>query len=139
MNVARILIGGAVAGIIMNVGEAALHGAVLAADTDALYKAYHLPAPNPAVNIPILVGVTFIMGITSIWLYAAIRPRFGAGIRTAVIAGIAVWVLSHLWSGVYLANGYAGIFTMRLAWLPVFWGLFEATLATIAGAALYKE
>jgi hypothetical protein len=56
-----------------------------------------------------------------------------------VIAGVAVWILSHVWSGVYLAHGFAGIIPLKLAWLPVIWGLFEAVLATLAGAALYRE
>ena len=59
--------------------------------------------------------------------------------RTAIYAGLAVWILAHLWSGVYLGNGFAGVFSPRLAWIPVIWGLFEAVLATLAGAALYKE
>jgi len=32
-------------------------------------------------------------GLIAIWLYSAIRPRFGAGPLTAIITGIAVWAL----------------------------------------------
>jgi hypothetical protein len=139
MNVARILAGGAIAGLIMNVGEAALHAGVLGNDAEQLYKTLNVPPPSPAANLPVLIGATFLTGFVAIWLYAAIRPRFGPGPRTAMIAGLTVWILSHVWSGVYLGNGYAGIIPDRLAWLPVIWGFFEATLATLAGAALYKE
>jgi hypothetical protein len=83
--------------------------------------------------------VTFVLGIASVWLYAAIRPRYGAGPKTAVCAGLAVWILAHLWSGVYLGAGFAGLVTPRLAFLPVAWGLFEAPLGTLAGAWLYRE
>jgi hypothetical protein len=123
----------------MNIGEAGLHAGVLGDDTAQLYKTLNVPLPNPAANVPILIGVAFLMGFLAIWLYAAIRPRFGPGPKTAAIAGLMVWALSHLWSGVYLANGYAGIFSAKLAWIPVVWGLFEAIIATLAGAALYKE
>src|SRR5262249_22206685 len=102
MNVARILIRGGISRTILNIGEAGLHAGILGADTSALYETLKVPAPNPAANIPILVGATFLLGFTAVWLYAAIRPRFGAGPRTALIAGVAVWVLAHLWSGVYL-------------------------------------
>jgi hypothetical protein len=139
MNVPRILAGGAIAGLIMNVSEAVLHAVVLGDDAGLLYQSLHVPTPNPASNVPILVGATFLLGFAAVWLYAAIRPRFGAGWRTALIAGIAVWLFAHLWSGVYLGNGYPGIITPRLAWIPVVWGLLEAPLATLAGAALYKE
>jgi hypothetical protein len=139
MNVPRILAGGAIAGLIMNVSEAVLHAVVLGDDAGLLYQSLHVPTPNPASNVPILVGATFLLGFAAVWLYAAIRPRFGAGWRTALIAGIAVWLFAHLWSGVYLGHGYSGIITPRLAWIPVVWGLLEAPLATLAGAALYKE
>ena len=33
------------------------------------------------------------MGILMTWWYAAIRPRFGAGPKTAAIAGFAVWLI----------------------------------------------
>lgn len=139
INTPRVLLGGLLAGFVMNVGEAALHAGLLGDDTSRLYADLHVPLPSPSANIPILVGVTFLMGIVSVWMYAAIRPRFGAGAKTALIAGIAVWALMHLWSGVYLANGYAGVFTTKLAWLPVAWRLVEALLATVVGAAVYKE
>lgn len=139
MNLPRIFVGGLLAGLVMNIGEAVLHGVILADATELLYETYQVPLPNPAVNMPMLIGSTFLLGIGAVWVYAAIRPRFGAGPRTAVIAGLLVWGLAHVWSGFYLGNGYAGFIPVNLAWLPVLWGLVEAPLATLAGAALYKE
>ena len=88
MNTARILAGGAVAGLIMNVSEAALHAVSLGPDSEQLYKTLNVPLPSPAANVPVLIGATFRLGFVAIWLYAAIRPRFGPGARTAVIAGV---------------------------------------------------
>jgi hypothetical protein len=139
MNMVRILVGGAVAGLLMNIGEAALHAGVLGSDAEQLYAKLNVPLPNPGDNLPFLIGMTFVLGFVAVWLYAAFRPRFGPGARTALLAALVVWVLSHVWSGVYLGNGYAGIVTPRLAWIPVAWGLFEAVLGTAVGAALYKE
>ena len=139
MNLPRILAGGLLAGLIMNVGEGVLHGVVLANESGLLYENLHVPAPDAASNLPLLIVATFLLGTGAVWVYAAIRPRFGAGPRTAVIAGLLVWGLAHVWSGFYLGNGYAGIMPANLAWFPVLWGLFEAPLATLAGAALYKE
>jgi len=139
MNIARVLIGGCLAGIVMNIGEAALHGAVLGREAEALYKGCNVPAPNPASTLPMLVSMTFIVGIVSVWLYAAISPRFGLGAKTAVLAGLVVWVLAHVWSGVYLGAGYSGLVTPGLAWIPVGWGLVEAVLGTLVGSLAYKE
>lgn len=35
-------------------------------------------------------------GIWTIWLYAAIRPNYGPGPKTAVVAGFALWVIGIL-------------------------------------------
>ena len=35
----------------------------------------------------------------TVWLYAAIRPRFGPGPKTAICAGLIVWGLSYLYRG----------------------------------------
>ena len=139
MNTARILLGGLIAGLIMNGSEAALHAAILGDETGLLYEKLGIGIPGTAGNLILLISATFLLGTVAVWLCAAMRPRFGAGARTALIAGITVWLLSHLWSGVYLGAGYAGIITPKLAWVPVAWGLLEAPLATLAGAAFYKE
>lgn len=139
INVPRVLAGGLLAGLIMNVAEAALHAGVLGTDTESLYKTLNAPPPSPGATIPLLVSMTFLLGLTAVCLYAAIYPRFGGRLKTAFIAGLVVWILSHLWSGVYLGAGFAGIITPKLAWIPVLWGFFEAILATMAGALLYKE
>ena len=139
INWTRVLAGGLLAGLVMNVGEAALHGGVLGSDAQQLLARYQLPEPASATQLVFLILMTFVLGVASVWLYAAIRPRYGAGVKTAVVAGIAVWVIAHLWSGVYLGMGFTGLIPPRLAFLPVAWGLIEAPLGTIAGAWLYKE
>ena len=139
INWGRVLLGGFVAGLVMNASEAALHGGVLGGDATELLKRFGLPETPQAWQLPALVAMTFVLGVASVWLYAAIRPRFGPGATTALAAGLAVWVIAHLWSGVYLGAGFAGLITPRLAWLPVVWGLVEAPLGTLAGAWLYRE
>ena len=139
MNSSRILLGGLIAGLIMNGSEAVLHAGILGDETGLLYERFRIGIPGTAVNLILLIFATFVLGLVAVWLYAAIRPRYGTGPRTALIAGVTVWLLSHLWSGVYLGAGYAGIITPKLAWIPVAWGLLEAPIATMVGAAFYKE
>ena len=139
INWARVVLGGLLAGLVMNVSEAALHGGMLGADSLELFRSRDIPTtPQPLLIISLIV-MTFVLGIASVWLYAAMRPRFGPGAATAVCAGLAVWVIAHLWSGIYLWAGFAGLIPSKLALLPVAWGLVEAPLGTVAGAWLYKE
>jgi hypothetical protein len=139
ISMKRVLLGGLVAGVVMNVGEAALHAGVLGKDTETLYQVLGAPLPNPAQTIPLLVGMTFVLGLVAIWLYAAIYPRIESRATRSLIVGGVVWLLAHCWSGVYLGAGYSGIFTARLAWIPVVWGFFEAMLAVFAGTFVYKD
>ena len=139
INTQRVLLGGLVAGLVMNIGEAGLHAGVLGTDTETFYKTLNAPLPNPAQTIPLLVGMTFVVGLVAMWLYAALYPRFGNRAGSALTVGVIVGLLAHTWSGVYLGAGYSGIFTARLAWIPVAWGFFEATLAVFVGSLLYKE
>ena len=83
------------------------------------------------------VVMSFVLGVTTVWLYAAIRPRFGAAIGTAVCAGSTVWFLAYL----FPSTGYAamGILPVRLVAVGVAWGLGELLIASIAGAWLYTE
>ena len=139
INWGRVIGGGLLAGLIMNIGEAALHGGMLGQDGVELFRRYGVSDVAAPWQMIALIGMTFVLGVVAVWLYAAIRPRYGAGPGTAICAGLAVWVLAHVWSGVYLGAGFTGLIPPKLAWLPVAWGLVEAPLATLAGAWLYKE
>ncbi|HUQ49901.1 MAG TPA: hypothetical protein VM056_04225 [Terriglobales bacterium] len=81
-------------------------------------------------------AVSLAMGVWAMWLYAAIRPRFGPGPRTAVIAGCAWWVMYCLskanW-GPYGLVSTKALMVMMLAFLP------SLIAATLAGARFYEE
>lgn len=139
INWGRVIGGGLLAGLVMNIGEATAHGVILGQDGENLFQRFGVPHVPQPWQLMVLVAMTFVLGITSVWLYAAIRPRYGAGPMTAICAGLAVWVLAHLWSGVYLFAGFTGLITDKLALLPIATGLIEAPLGTLAGAWLYKE
>ena len=52
-------------------------------------------------------------GIAVIWIYAAIRPRFGAGMSTAVRAGLASWLSASLLPN-FSFMWVAGLFSQHL-------------------------
>lgn len=136
INIGRVLLGGLVTGLILNIGEWVLNGIVLAKDMKEFFTKCRLPEPGPSFLV-IAIGITFVLGIVIVLGYAAIRSRFGPGPRTAIYAALFAWF------GVYLyqnAIGYGlGIVPARLLVIALAWGLVEYILATLAGAALYKE
>jgi hypothetical protein len=139
INLGRVIAAGLLAGLILNIGEAGLHGGLLGPLTADAYQSLGRTAPQGASYLLMLVGMTFVQGILAMWLYAAIRPRLGAGPKTAVCAGLAVWFFSSVYAAVYLHAGFPGILTANLVWLPVAWQLVEFPLAALAGAAVYRE
>jgi hypothetical protein len=79
----------------------------------------------------------FLTGIGAVWGYAAIRPRFGAGAKTAMIAGVAVWYFSRFLGAIGEMN--MGMASQKMIMTGLVWGLVEMIIATIAGAWAYRE
>ncbi len=137
INWGRVLLGGIVAGVVVNVVEYTLHAVILDPDWKAAMAALGQPTQEDPADIMIYVGLGFLIGILAVCYYAAIRPRFGAGPKTAVFAGLGVWLLAYLVPTIGMVP--SGLFPNRLLWLPVVVGIVELPLATMVGAWLYKE
>jgi hypothetical protein len=136
MNYARIVIGGLVAGVILNVGEFLLNGMLLEKQMQEFFSKCGLPPPTPK-GLTILFACTFLMGIFLVAVYAAIRPRCGPGPKTAIGAGLIGWFCVYFYNN---AVGAAlGFVPMNIFAIALVWGLVEYCLAALVGAALYKE
>ena len=137
MNWKRVIAGGLIAGLIINIGELLLNGVFLASEWEAFREQLGYEGSFTMAQVTSSVIITFLFGIALIWLYAAIRPRFGPGPKTAVIAGVALWIVAYVLFGASLWT--AGMFTMRLMVFSVIWGAVEAPVAALAGAWVYRE
>jgi hypothetical protein len=137
MNYGRVILGGLVAGLVLNVGEFLLNAVLLHNAMVDWAKQHNLPAdPGPAF-LPVAIGLTFVLGIVMVWLYALIRPRLGAGPKTAIVAALLMWFGIYVYCGVIYGMILAQ--PANLIGLPMIWGIVEYTLGAIAGAWLYKE
>jgi hypothetical protein len=132
INWGRVILGGIVAGVVVNISEWILNDMVLKRHNEEAMKAL---GKTGSGSIPVWLLWGFVLGITAVWLYAAIRPRFGPGPGTALKAGLAVWILAYLLSGIAMTN--LGIFPFNA--VGFVWCLVTALVATVAGAWLYKE
>ncbi len=136
ISLGRVVLGGLAAGIVINIFEFVLNGVLLADQWPELMKSINRPAlgMNEVVYFNIF---GFIQGFVAVWTYAAIRPRFGAGPMTAIVAALLTWITSYV-----LVDGMPtimGIFPMSMTLMLVGIGLIEILAATLAGAYLYKE
>jgi hypothetical protein len=136
INVGRVIIGGLLAGLVINIGETILNVVVVAQGMEHALKARNLP-PLGADAIGGFVLLAFLLGIATVWLYAAIRPRFGAGAATAGVAGLAVWFFAYLYKGV--GQDLIGFFPAGLTILTLVWGLAEIILGALVGSWVYRE
>lgn len=136
INVGGVLKGGAVAGLIMVVSEFILNVPIAGAQMNQEYAARNL-LPVAGGQVGQFIAMTFLMGVLTVGLYAAIRPRFGAGPGTAIAAGLLVWSLSYL--RMTLTFGILGIHSLGIVVLAVVWSAIEMIVAASVGAYLYTE
>jgi hypothetical protein len=85
------------------------------------------------------VLITFVQGLAGMLLYAAVQPRWKAGMGTAIRVGLILWMLSAVYSAIYLSAGFSGLIPLGVAWGPVAWELVLYPLAVTAGSFIYKE
>lgn len=137
INWKRVALGGLVAGLIIDIVEGILEGVILGPEWRQAMQALGHPLRETGTNVTLHVLLGLGYGLTALWLYAAIRPRFGAGPKTALYAGIAVWVLGSLLPSVNW--GPRGLLPGHLFIIAVVVGLVEIVAATEAGAWLYQE
>ncbi len=136
INVGRVLLGGLVAGVVLNIGEYLFNEVLMAEAMRSDLSRLNLQPPGGTFIIR-AVGMTFILGIVLVYLYAAIRPRFGAGWKTAVCAGLFAWFFVYLYAG-YI-NFAIGIGSAQPFLIALVWGIIEYCAAAIAGAWVYQE
>ena len=136
INLSRVIAGGLLAGVIINIGEMIINMFILGQPWEEAMKALNRPPMgNESVLYFILLG--FGLGLIVIWIYAAIRARFGPGPTTAISAGLVAWALAYLYPNAGMLP--LQLFPRELLLYSTLWGLFELPLAALVGAWLYKE
>lgn len=137
INWIRIVLGGLLAGVIIDVVESIENGVILADAWSTALVALGRPAQISLFGLALFNLWGLGIGIMAVWTYSAIRPRFGPGPKTAIIAAVATWIVGGALAGVFpVATGTA---PKRLMAITAAVGLAEMVVATLAGAYLYKE
>jgi hypothetical protein len=137
INIGRVILGGLLAGLILNVTEAVLNLVILAPQWAAAMQALGKPADLSGAQIAGLNVREFMIGIVAVWIYAGFRPRFGPGVKTAIIAGITIWLAVRV--SALFSWTFTGVFPLDFMLPHTVVGFFTVIVATIAGAWLYKE
>jgi hypothetical protein len=140
INLGRVVGGGLLAGLVMNIVDGITNGALLGAqwqrEGQALSPTLMATPGLETMSMAGWVIVDFLTGIALVWLYAAIRPRFGAGPRTALIAAIVTWLVGHLNFTSYAFNG---LYSTQIVVAASAGALVGMVAGGLAGGWLYRE
>jgi hypothetical protein len=139
INTKKVLLGGIVAGVVMNVIDYVTNAFILGDRMRAESEAFKPGMADQMMSSTTMVSyivMDFVLGIALVWTYAAIRPRFGPGIRTATYAALLFWILAGIFLSGYL---HMGMMSAGLWGTFAFIGLVNFFLSAWAGAKVYSE
>ena len=137
INSTRVFLGGLLAGVVIVALGFVTYAIYLEKLWTPVMEALGLSTQMTTRIFIFAVLLSLISGLLAVWLYAAIRPRYGAGPKTALIAGIAFYVLTGLLPAISFS--LMGMFPTRVLVIDGLTGLVIYVVATLAGAWVYKE
>ena len=138
INLGKVVVGGLLAGLAFNIGDFLINGVLMAADYAAAMTRLGLDpgamtAPTVAAS---WIFIDLLFGILVVWNYASIRPRFGPGPKTALIAGFALFGAVTL---ILFGFTSMGLFTFPLFLKGSVYSAVNTAVGSVAGAWAYKE
>ena len=139
INTSKVVVGGLVAGVVSNiVGYVAfgmLLGPRMQAEAVAVAPALAGRAMSGgAIAKEVISG--FVIGFLLVWLYAAMRPRFGPGARTAILAALVVWICGFIFHLDWVLVGMMSPATNAASSAAA---AVQVVAAALAGARVYTE
>ena len=138
INAGRVIVGGIIAGLICFVGDGIVHGVLLRDRWAGIMTALGKSGGDVGRQHPgYFLVYDLLKGVLAVWLYAAMRARFGPGPATALLAAITIWLL-------VIPTPIIGLlpmefFSAKFAVLWSLYGLVPIIVGTLAGAWLYRE
>lgn len=139
INTPRVIAGGFAAGLVMNVSGFVVQGMMLGKrmEDEMVAVAPTLAGKGMGTDVIVCRVISqFVIGLLLVWLYAAMRPRFGPGMKTAALAGLVVWLCGFIF---YLDWLYIGMMSTGLYAIVSIAMLITCVVAAGVGGMLYKE
>jgi hypothetical protein len=138
INTGRVIAGGLAGGVVASAVDFVTNNYVLAPDWQAWAASHNIDAA--ALTSGAVAGtwtaVDFVFGIMLAFTYAAMRPRFGAGIHTALLASLIIYLAPTI---VLFGFTMMGMLTMAMFVKGSIAAIVSTFGAGIVAAALYKE
>jgi hypothetical protein len=136
INWNRVIGGGLAAGFLYDLLETTVSRFIVGGQYEAELNAIHPIHPSVA-SYAFFISWGFVIGIVGVCLYAAVRPRFGPGPRTAARVAFALWVIGDLMP--QMSQAFMHIFSFHLMIKFTLQQLFFMLASIIVGAWIYRE
>lgn len=137
INYARVIVATIVVGILYFIADGVIHGALLSGDYLSTMARLGIESREDPTAYAYFAAFDFGKAFVAVFFYAAARPRFGPGIKTAICAGLFTWLA---------VEALPAIASMPLPFLdkPHYLKLMALeivpiTLGAILGAWIYRE
>jgi hypothetical protein len=137
INSGKLAAGGILAGVVMNICDYVSNNFILAADWEHVARIRNVDMADMggSTALATYVVTNLVLGFLLVWTYASIRPRFGRGPGTAVVAAFMVFLAQGLLLATYATSFFSWDIFLRAALLM----LVGDVAASIAGAWVYGE
>jgi hypothetical protein len=136
INARRVILGGLIAGLVANIFDYGITTLVMAEEFSEMLAKVNVSETASRSWVPVFAAADFLWGFLLVFTYAAIRPRFGPGWRTAAVGAFILWLSLALALVILLA---LGLHTPQSYFKSAALYLVSALVSSIAGAAMYQE
>jgi hypothetical protein len=138
INAGKVILGGLAAGVVANLLDYVVQGLLMAEESAANAQRLGLNMQHLGSSSMMItwVVIDFIYGLIIAFTYAAIRPRFGPGPKTGVIAGLIPWAAICI---IFFGLASSGMFPMNSYYKQSALTLIVAIAAGLTAGKLYSE
>jgi len=131
-NIKSLILGGLIAGLLINAVEYLVHGMLLDPQWTAAFAALGKTPTGWTTFIP----SNFLVGIIGVWVYTRFRPNYGPGPKTALRSALALWIV--FWVIPMMALQPMNLFPNALLFTTIAVGLLDSIPAILLGAWIYR-
>jgi hypothetical protein len=138
INTGKVLVGGLLAGLVYNALDI-VTGLVLMGDefrANAQRLGLDPAAMESGTAMAVWIAIDFLLGILVVWTYAAMRPRFGPGPKTAILAALVPYIAITL---MMFGLTHGGMMTMSIWMKMAAISLITMNVGAVLGAWAYHE
>lgn len=139
INTQKVVVGGLAAGVVLTALDFVANGLLFAEQNEAAMNALNPGLMENMESTSVMVAVVtldFLLAILVVWTYAAMRPRFGPGPKTAFIAALQLWLLALI---LYTFMTVAGMYSWGYFMLGAVTSFVLLQVAAQVGGKIYTE